>query len=315
MRARRARAYDHAPTTTHTQLSDSFPMATERPDSLFDIDAYRRRVDAAAEAIRARTTLNPQLGIILGTGLGRLAQEIDVEVSLPYDEVPNFPLSTVESHHGRLLIGRLAGVPVVAMQGRFHLYEGYSAAEVTFPVRVLGALGVDTLLISNAAGGMNPLYRKGDLMLCTDHINLQGVNPLVGPNLDAWGPRFPDMSEPYDLELRALAERTALEQGIKLQQGVYVAVLGPNMETRAEYRFLRLIGADVVGMSTVPEVIVARHMDMRVMAISVVTDECFPDALEPVSLADVLAAAAKAEPKLTAVMKGVVEALGQKVAA
>ena len=290
-------------------------MATERPDSLFDIDAYRRRVDAAAEAIRARTTLNPQLGIILGTGLGRLAQEIDVEVSLPYDEVPNFPLSTVESHHGRLLIGRLAGVPVVAMQGRFHLYEGYSAAEVTFPVRVLGALGVDTLLISNAAGGMNPLYRKGDLMLCTDHINLQGVNPLVGPNLDAWGPRFPDMSEPYDLELRALAERTALEQGIKLQQGVYVAVLGPNMETRAEYRFLRLIGADVVGMSTVPEVIVARHMDMRVMAISVVTDECFPDALEPVSLADVLAAAAKAEPKLTAVMKGVVEALGQKVAA
>ncbi len=290
-------------------------MATERPDSLFDIDAYRRRVDAAAEAIRARTALNPQLGIILGTGLGRLAQEIDVEVSLPYDEIPNFPLSTVESHHGRLLIGRLAGVPVVAMQGRFHLYEGYSAAEVTFPVRVLGALGVDTLLISNAAGGMNPLYRKGDLMLCTDHINLQGVNPLVGPNLDAWGPRFPDMSEPYDLELRALAERTALEQGIKLQQGVYVAVLGPNMETRAEYRFLRLIGADVVGMSTVPEVIVARHMDMRVMAISVVTDECFPDALEPVSLADVLAAAAKAEPKLTAVMKGVVEALGQKVAA
>jgi len=285
-------------------------MAVPQPDSPFDLQTYKHRVDAAAGAILDRTDLRPHVGIILGTGLGRLAQEIEVAASIPYDEIPGFPLSTVESHVGRLLVGTLAGVPVVAMQGRFHLYEGYSAYEVTFPVRVLATLGVRTLLISNAAGGMNPIYRKGDLMLFTDHINLQGVNPLVGPNLDAWGPRFPDMSEPYDLELRALAERTALEQGIKLHQGVYVAVTGPNLETRAEYRFLRYIGADVVGMSTVPETIVARHMSLRVMAISVVTDECFPDALQPVSLADVLAAAAEAEPKLTAIMKGVVQALG-----
>lgn len=284
----------------------------EAPQPLFDIETYRRHVDEAADAIRVRADLQPRLGIILGTGLGRLADEIDVEERIPYDEIPHFPLSTVESHQGRLLIGHLAGVPVVAMQGRFHLYEGYSPHEVTFPVRVLGTLGVDTLLISNAAGGMNPIYRKGELMLFTDHINLQGLNPLIGPNVDAWGPRFPDMSEPYDVELRELAERAALERGIKLHQGVYVAVLGPNLETKAEYRFLRFIGADVVGMSTVPETIVARHMNMRVMAISVITDECFPDALEPVSLADVLAAAGQAEPKLTAVMKGVVEKIGER---
>lgn len=290
-------------------------MPTSQPAGLFDIHAYHQRVEAAAETIRTRTQLRPRLGIILGTGLGRLAAEIDVVDSIPYDEIPNFPLSTVESHQGRLLFGHLAGVPVVAMQGRFHLYEGYTPQEVTFPVRVLATFGVETLLISNAAGGMNPLYRKGDLMLFTDHINLQGANPLVGPNLDAWGPRFPDMSEPYDLELRNLAERTALDLGIKLHQGVYVAVLGPNLETRAEYRFLRLIGADVVGMSTVPETIVARHMNLRVMAISVITDECFPDALVPVSIEDVLAAAAEAEPKLTAIMKGVVQALGSQQAA
>lgn len=290
-------------------------MPDKQNPPLFDIQAYRRRVDEAAGAIRARTDLRPRLGIILGTGLGRLAKEIDVAVAIPYDEIPHFPLSTVESHHGRLLVGHLAGVPVLALQGRFHLYEGYSAHEITFPVRVLATLGVETLLISNAAGGMNPIYRKGDLMLFTDHINLQGVNPLIGPNLDAWGPRFPDMSEPYDLALRDLAERIALDEGIKLQQGVYVAVTGPNLETRAEYRFLRMIGADVVGMSTVPETIVARHMGLRVMAISVVTDECFPDALQPVTLEDVLAAAGMAEPKLTAIMKGVVAELGRQGAA
>lgn len=285
-------------------------MPEQNHTTLTDMAAYRRQVEAAAEAVRARTALRPRLGLILGTGLGRLADEIDVEVTIPYDEIPHFPLSTVESHQGRLLLGHLAGVPVVAMQGRFHLYEGYTPLEVTFPVRVLGALGVDTLLISNAAGGMNPQYRKGDLMLCSDHINLQGLNPLVGPNVEAWGPRFPDMSEPYDEGLRQIAEAQALQLGIKLHEGVYVAVLGPNLETRAEYRFLRFIGADVVGMSTVPETIVARHMGLRVMAISVITDECFPDALEPVSLADVLAAAGKAEPKLTAIMKAVVETLG-----
>jgi len=284
-------------------------------ESLFDIETYRRQVEEAAAYIRERTQLRPRLGIILGTGLGELAREIEAETTLSYDNIPHFPLSTVESHRGRLIVGHLSGVPVYALQGRFHLYEGYTPRQVTFPVRVLATLGIDTLFISNAAGGMNPLFRRGDLMLITDHINLQGQNPLVGPNIDDWGPRFPDMSEPYDPELRRLAEEKALALGIKLQQGVYVAVLGPNLETRAEYRFLRLIGADAVGMSTVPEVIVARHMNLRVMAISVITDECFPDALEPLSLEAVLAAAAEAEPRLTRLMKAVVEAVGQQAAA
>lgn len=275
-----------------------------------DTASYVAAVEAAVTAIRAATDRRPRLGIILGTGLGQLAEEIAVEASLPYDQLPHFPVSTVESHAGRLLVGTLGGVPVVAMQGRFHLYEGYSPKDVTFPVRVLGSLGVETLLISNAAGGMNPLYRRGDLMLLTDHINLQGSNPLVGPNVDAWGPRFPDMSAPYDPALIEVAEREALARGIKLHQGVYVAVEGPNLETRAEYRFLRALGADVVGMSTVPEVIVARHMNLRVLALSVITDECFPDALEPVSIEDVLAAAAEAEPRLTALMKAVVQTVG-----
>jgi purine-nucleoside phosphorylase len=273
------------------------------------VSLYRERVEAAAHAIRLRSPLQPEIGIILGTGLGAFANEIDIEETIPYEEIPDFPLSTVESHSGRLLIGKLGDVPVAALQGRFHLYEGYTAQEVAFPVRVMALLGIRTLLISNAAGGMNPLHRRGDLMLITDHINLQGDNPLVGPNFDEWGPRFPDMSEPYDLEIRRMAEESALQAGIKLQQGVYVAVVGPNLETRAEYRYLRFIGGDVVGMSTVPEVIVARHMNLRVMAISVVTDECFPDALEPVALEDVLAAAAEAEPKLTAVMRAVVRRL------
>lgn len=271
----------------------------------FDAERYRAEVEGAAKMIRTASSLAPEIGIILGTGLGALANEIDVEHVIDYGDIPHFPVSTVESHQGKFIIGRLANVPVYACQGRFHLYEGYSAQQVTFPVRVLGALGIKTLLISNAAGGMNPNHRRGDLMLLTDHINLQGENPLVGPNHDAWGPRFPDMSEPYDLELRQLAEDQALQRGIKLHQGVYVAVVGPNLETRAEYRFLRAIGADVVGMSTVPEVIVARHMDIKTMAISVITDECFPDALEPISIEHVLAAAAEAEPKLTAIMKAV----------
>lgn len=263
-------------------------------------------VQHAADYLRGRLSLTPSIGIILGTGLGRLAKEIEATEVVPYEEIPGFPLSTVESHSGKLIAGHLDGVPVLALQGRFHLYEGYSALQVTFPVRVLHALGVRTLLISNAAGGMNPLYRRGDLMLITDHINLQGDNPLMGPNVAAWGPRFPDMSEPYSNRLVKVAEAVALKQAIKLQQGVYVAVTGPNLETRAEYRFLRAIGADVVGMSTVPEVVAARHMDMEVMAISVVTDECFPDSLVPVSFEEVVAAANAAEPKLTAVMRGVI---------
>ena len=286
------------------------PSRTPHPSRMTpDIDTAQAQVSEAADALRARIGDAARVGIILGTGLGKLAAEIDARETVPYDEIPHFPLSTVESHDGRLIAGTLRGVEVIAMQGRFHLYEGYSAWQITMPVRVMAALGVDTLLISNAAGGMNPLYRRGDLMLTTDHINLQGANPLTGPNVDAWGPRFPDMSEPYDRGLRETAEAAALERGVPLRQGVYVAVVGPNLETRAEYRFLRQIGADVVGMSTVPEVIVARHQGLRCMAISVITDECFPDALEEVDIADILAAAASAEPTLTALMGDVVASL------
>ena len=275
-----------------------------------DPDTARAQVTEAADALRDRVGDGAHVGVILGTGLGALADEIDVRETVSYDDVPHVPTPTVESHSGRFLAGRLRGVEVFAMQGRFHLYEGYSAWEVTLPVRVMAALGVETLLISNAAGGMNPLFRRGDLMLVTDHIHLQGVNPLTGANVDEWGPRFPDMSEPYDRELRQAAADAALERGIRLQEGVYVSVVGPNLETRAEYRFLRNTGADVVGMSTTPEVIVARHAGLRVLAISVVTDECFPDALEPVNIADILAAAAEAEPKLTQILGDVVATLG-----
>ena len=288
------------------------------PLFVLDIQQYQQHVSQAAayirEALPSGMTV-PSIGIILGTGLGRLADVIEAQQTLPYGEIPHFPTSTVESHDGRLLIGRLDGVPVLAMQGRFHLYEGYSAHEITFPVRVMGLLGINTLFISNAAGGMNTHFRRGDLMLITDHINFQGTNPLEGPNVEAWGPRFPDMSEPYDPELRALTKQKALDHGIRLHEGVYLAVLGPNMETKAEYRFLRQIGADVVGMSTIPEVLVARHMGLRVMAMSVITDECFPDALEPVSLDDVLAAAGEAEPKLTTLTRAVVADVGTSVAA
>jgi len=201
------------------------------------------------------------------------------------------------------------------MQGRLHLYEGYTAREATFPIRVLGVFGIETLLISNAAGGMNPHFERGDIMLTTDHINFQGANPLVGPNVEEWGPRFPDMSEPYDIGLRKQAQQIALDTGIQLHQGVYVSVLGPNLETPAEYRFLRHMGADVVGMSTVPEVIVARHMDIRVMAVSVITDECFPDALEPVKIEEVLAAADDAAPHLKTLFHGVLSQVGRPVRA
>jgi purine-nucleoside phosphorylase len=264
------------------------------------------RVREAAAFLKSRAERFPEIAIVLGTGLGELARHIDVTEVVDYIDLPNFPTSTVESHAGRFVFGELEGRPVVAMQGRFHLYEGYSAEDITLPIRALALNGVATLVISNAAGGMNPLHRRGDLMLIVDHVNLQGVNPLVGPNVDAWGPRFPDMSEPYDPALRALAERSALDRGVKLHQGVYVSVTGPNLETRSEYRFLRGLGGDAVGMSTVPEVIVARHMGMRVVAISVITDECFPDALEAVVLEDIFAAAAAAEPNLTAIMRDVV---------
>ena len=250
---------------------------------------------------------DPEVGIILGTGLGALGEEIEKEAVIPYDQIPNFQVSTVESHVGRLIFGKLSQKNIVAMQGRFHYYEGYSMKQITFPVRIMKALGATTLLVSNACGGMNPLFVPGDIMIITDHINLLGDNPLIGENDNSLGPRFPDMSEPYSKELCHLAERIALEEGIRVQQGVYVAVSGPNLETRAEYRFLRAIGADVVGMSTIPEVIVAVHSSMRVLGLSVVTDACLPDALKPVNIQEILKIAAEAEPKLTLLMKRVVE--------
>ncbi|MDX1418751.1 MAG: purine-nucleoside phosphorylase [Rubricoccaceae bacterium] len=277
----------------------------------FDSHEYVAQVTEAVEFLGPRVMdPPPSVGVILGTGLGRLADEIELHEAIPYDEIPHFPLSTVESHHGRLLMGLVNEVPILALQGRFHLYEGYDARQVTFPVRVLHQLGVETLLIANAAGGMNPDYRRGDLMLLTDHINLQGVNPLTGPNVDDWGPRFPDMSEPYSERLRSLARDVAELEEIPLHEGVYVAVAGPNLETRAEYRFLRTIGADAVGMSTVPEVIVAQHMGMACLAVSVITDECVPETLQPVTMEDVLAAAAEAEPKLTRLFLGILGRLG-----
>ncbi|HEY9506094.1 MAG TPA: purine-nucleoside phosphorylase [Gemmatimonadales bacterium] len=265
------------------------------------------RVAAAADVIRKRTGLRPEVAIVLGTGLGALTREIEVDAEIPYDRIPGFPLSTVESHSGRLLVGRLAGRPVAAMQGRFHRYEGYDLQQVTFAVRVLHALGAETLVVSNACGGMHPLWAPGDLVVLSDHINLLGDNPLVGPNDDRLGPRFPDMSAPYDPSLRALARAAALELGIVLREGVYVAVPGPNLETRAEYRMLRAIGADVVGMSTVPEVIVAVHEGMRVIGISIITDQCLPDALEPADIGRIIETANRAEPQLTRLVTTVVE--------
>lgn len=269
----------------------------------------RKHIDEAVAFLRTRTAAAPRIGIILGTGLGGLVKEIAVETVIDYGDIPHFPVSTVESHHGKLIFGTLGGKSIVAMQGRFHYYEGYTMRQVTFPVRVMKFLGVQTLLISNAAGGMNPGFRKGSVMLITDHINLLGDNPLIGPNDQDLGPRFPDMSEPYSRRLCAIAEAVALENRIRLERGVFVAVPGPNLETRAEYRFLRLIGADAVGMSTVPENIVAVHMGIEVMGMSIITDECFPDALQPAKVEEIIAVAGETEPKLTTIMKGVVERL------
>lgn len=267
------------------------------------------RIEAAAALVRKAAPTRPEVGIILGTGLGGLADEITVESTLPYDQIPGFPLSTVESHSGRLLLGRLGRRRVVAMQGRFHRYEGYSLADVTFPVRVMRALGAGVLVVSNACGGMHPLWSPGDLVLLSDHINLLGDNPLIGYNDERLGPRFPDMSAPYDPELRALARTVALELGIPLREGVYVAVPGPNLETRAEYRMLRAMGADVVGMSTVPEVIVANHAGMRTVGVSIITDQCLPDALEPADIARIIETARRTEPSLTRLITRLIERL------
>jgi len=272
-----------------------------------DLQTYRNQITEAENFIRARIDRMPQIGIILGTGLGGLVSEINIEAEIPYTEIPHFPVSTVESHAGRLIYGELGGKQVLAMQGRFHYYEGYTMKQITFPLRIMGKLGIKILLISNAGGGMNPQYRKGDLMIIDDHINMLGTNPLIGQNLDEFGDRFPDMSEPYSGRLIELAEQAAMANQIKVQKGVFIAFPGPNLETRAEYRFMRAAGADVVGMSTVPENIAAVHMGMEVLGISVITDECFPDALKPVDVADIIAVAKETEPKLTTIMREVVK--------
>jgi purine-nucleoside phosphorylase len=264
-------------------------------------------VQEASRMIRERWRGEPKVGLILGTGLGALAREIEAEAAIPYPEIPHFPRSTVESHAGQLVCGRLAGQTVMAMEGRFHLYEGYSPWQVTFPIRVMKEFGCRLLIVSNAAGGLNPLYEKGDLVVIDDHINLMGLNPLIGPNDDRLGPRFPDLIEPYDRRLQDLALQLALEANIVARRGVYVAVVGPNLETRAEYRFLRGSGADVVGMSTVPEVLVAVHAGLKVLGFSIVTDMCLPDALHPVGIEEILAVANQAEIKLRTIVRGVLE--------
>ena len=267
------------------------------------------RIEAAAAAISSIVTQTPTVGIILGTGLGGLAEQLDEAQQLPYAEIPHLPDATVETHAGRAVFGKLAGRPVLAMDGRCHLYEGYSLEQVTLPVRIFKRLGAGVLVVSNACGGMNPQYERGDIVIIEDHINLMGVNPLIGPNDERLGPRFPDMVEPYDRGLSRAAAAAALAEGIRAHTGVYVGVTGPNLETRAEYRFLRAIGADVVGMSTVPEVVVAVHAGLKVLGLSVVTDRCLPDALEPVNIAEIIAVANEAGPKLCRIVRRVIEGL------
>jgi purine-nucleoside phosphorylase len=267
------------------------------------------QVQEAVARIAQDTSLVPEIGVVLGTGLGSLAEAIEQPVRISYEDIPHFPQSTTHSHAGELIVGHLEGKAVVALSGRFHAYEGYTLQQVTFPIRVAKALGIHTLIVSNAAGGLNPQFRSGDLMLITDHINFMGDNPLIGPNDDTLGPRFPDMSEPYTRQLIDLAETLALENGIRLVRGVYLALPGPCLETRAEYRFIRMIGADAVGMSTVPEVIVAVHAGLKVLGFSAITDECFPDALEPASLEKIIAIANAVEPQLTRLVRGCVASL------
>lgn len=268
------------------------------------LDLHDKIVEAT-KAIQHRWPHRPRAGIILGTGLGGLVEQIAIEATLDYEEIPHFPRSTALSHRGRLVCGKLDGLPVVAMEGRFHMYEGYSLKAITLPVRVMKAMGAKLLVVSNACGGMNPYFNAGDIMVIEDHINLMGDNPLIGVNDDRLGPRFPDMCEPYDRLLVQSALEIARRENIVAHQGVFVAVAGPNLETRAEYRFLRMIGADAVGMSTVPEVIVAVHCGLRVVGFSIVTDMCLPDALEPADVPKIIATANAAEPNLRKLVTGV----------
>jgi purine-nucleoside phosphorylase len=263
------------------------------------------QIEEAHSAIRQQWSGRPRVGIILGTGLGGLAEQIRTEATFDYQSIPYFPRSTAISHTGQLVCGELQGTTVVAMEGRFHAYEGWTHRQITFPVRVMKALGANLLIVSNACGGMNPQYSHGDIVVIEDHINLMSGNPLIGVNDDSLGPRFPDMAAPYDRKLIDKALEIARRENFAAHKGVYVAVTGPNLETRAEYRFLRMIGADVVGMSTVPEVLVAVHAGMRVLGLSIVTDMCLPDALEPADIQKILAVAATAEPKLRKIVLGI----------
>jgi len=271
------------------------------------VEDLKAKVTESVEFINQKSKIKPKIAIILGTGLGRLAEDIKEKEIIPYSEIPNFPVSTVQSHSGNLVLGKLGNKEVVAMQGRFHYYEGYNLKEVTFPVRVMRKLGTDIIIISNAAGGMNRFFKRGDLMLITDHINLFGDNPLIGPNDEELGPRFPDMSEAYSQNLIELAKKVALKEKIRLQEGVYAGLTGPTLETPAEYRFLISIGADAVGMSTVPEVIVANHMEMKVLGISCITDLAIGGVIVKTSVEEILKAASDAEPIMTKLIKKVIE--------
>ncbi len=267
------------------------------------------KVTEAVSFIRSKWQGTPKVGMVLGTGLGGVSRKIQVEAEFEYKNLPNFPHSTAPGHQGRLICGTLEGVPIVAMDGRFHAYEGYDLATITLPVRVFKMLGCEFLFVSNACGGMNPLFSKGDIMLINDHINLLGDNPLIGPNDERLGVRFPDMSAPYDSKLLKLASEVAIEEKIAIRNGVYVAVAGPCLETKAEYRFLRIIGADVVGMSTVPEVIVGIHAGLRILGLSIITDICLPDALEAVSVEEIITVANKAEIPLCTLVSGILKNL------
>lgn len=270
------------------------------------MESYRNKVLQAAKFIQERIKIAPSIGFVMGTGLSEMADVIEISEKIDYQDIPYFPVSTVQTHRGRLIFGTISGRNVVAMQGRVHFYEGYHMRDVTFPIRVMQTLGVSVLIITNAAGGINPLFSTGDIMLIADHINLMGTNPLIGPNEDTWGPRFPDMSQAYDRGLMALAEKVALEQKIRLQKGVYVALPGPSLETGAEIRFLKTIGADAVGLSTVPEVIVAVHARMRVLGFSIITNMNLADNLTPSLEDDIIAVAQRTAPKLKSIVAGVI---------
>lgn len=267
------------------------------------------KIKETAHFIQARTDINPEYGIILGTGLGALVDEVNVHTTFNYTDLPNFPVSTVQSHQGQLVLGELGGKQIIAMQGRFHYYEGYSMQELTFPVRVMRFLGVQGLFVSNACGSVNPDMKTGDMMILNDHINLLPDNPLRGDNIDEMGDRFPDMSEPYKKQWIDEALAIARENGMRIHTGVYASIQGPNLETRAEYKYIRTIGADTIGMSTIPEVITARHMHLPCFAMSAITDEGFHDELDAVTLEDVIAAANDIEPRMTFIMKSLVERL------